>query len=113
MKKSELTLIVQISVVLAVSIGLGIVFLMKAPLLSSATVRYFSLGLTSVTFFWAFFLRWGWRLPLLNLLFSKPDIDGTWIGTLSTDWVDENGNGVLPMDFVVVVRQTYLDFHVR
>ncbi len=37
----------------------------------------------------AVFKKWLWRLPFLQgWLIPYPDLEGTWVGTLQTTWVD-------------------------
>jgi len=109
--QDELTRIIQISVVGALAIGLLNAYVQKLSILSFSTLGGFSTGLSIVTFFWIFYLRWGWRLPILSRLFGKADLNGTWLGTLTSDWKNLNGQGVGSRDFVIVVRQSFLSLH--
>ncbi|MBD2168471.1 hypothetical protein H6G04_29250 [Calothrix membranacea FACHB-236] len=111
MSQDELTRIIQISVVGALAVGLVYVYVQKLSLLSFSALGGFSTGLSVVTLFWVFYFRWGWRWPILSKLFNKPDLNGTWLGTLTSDWKDPNGRGVEPKDFVIVVRQSFLYLH--
>lgn len=111
MEEHELTRIVQISVIGACSIAAMGLLLTNANPFTLATVRWISGGLTSITLFWAVFFRWGWKWPLLKRIFPKPDLNGTWFGTLTSDWTDENGNGIPPLEFAIVLRQSFLYIH--
>src|SRR5215213_7478472 len=56
------------------------------------------------------FDMWLWRAPKVGRLVSKrPDVRGTWCGTLASHWVDpETGERVAPdPEVYLVVRQTF------
>lgn len=111
MKKDEFKLIVTISVAFSVIIGCIYLLLLKCKFDHIHVFRAISFGLTLTTFFWSFYIIYGWKLPLINLIFYRPNINGTWSGKLVSDWKDENGNVKPPIDFYVVIRQTFLDIH--
>lgn len=111
MGEHELKRVIQISVVATCILAILGILISKADPFSFATSRWISSALTCTILFWAFFFRWGWKLRLLNLIFPKPNINGTWVGKLTSDWKDANGNTVGPLDFVIVVRQSFLHIH--
>ncbi|MFC1758509.1 hypothetical protein ACFL2H_07040 [Planctomycetota bacterium] len=111
MDENELKRVIQLSVVgtfVIASLGL---LLTKANPFTLSTVRWISGGLTCVTIFWAIFFRWGWKCPVLKQVFPKPDLNGTWFGTLTSDWTDDDGNGVPQLQFAIVIRQSFLHIH--
>jgi predicted pore-forming effector associated with SMODS systems len=65
-----------------------------------------------VSLFWPVYVRWGWRWPLACRLFDRPDLTGTWVGELTTDWRGPDGQPVGPRKLVLVVRQTLLYVYV-
>lgn len=111
MQYRQIKWIIQISVIATLTIGVACALLTKIEVFSFDAVRYFTGGLTCVTIFWTFYFQWGWKFPLLKFLFNQPNINGTWIGKLKTDWIDQNGKSIAPKDFVIVVRQTLLEIN--
>ena len=112
MSQAEIKRVVQISVVGAVAIALIYLYCFEISPVSIKAFRAFSAGLSAVTLFWVFYFQWGWRWPVLEKLFDKPNLNGTWIGKLITDWKDPDGQGIGARQFVLVVRQTFLRLHV-
>jgi len=54
------------------------------------------------------FLRWGWRWKLLQgWLVPFPDLNGTWHGTIQTNWKDANGNIPGPIPTILTIKQTF------
>ena len=111
MNEHELKRVVQISVVGTFVIAALGLFLTNASPFTLATVRWISGALTCITIFWTVFFRWAWKWPLIKKIFPKPDLNGTWFGTLTSDWTDADGNGVQPLEFAIVLRQTFLHVH--
>ena len=83
--------------------------------LSLAMLRPFSYVLTGLTFVLLAWDRWAWHWPVFKKWLNKrPDIRGTWKGTLQSDWEDKTiGKTVPPIDVFLVVRQTYSATNVR
>jgi hypothetical protein len=109
--QAELRRVIQISVVATVAIALIYIYFVGVTFLSFKALQGFSVGLSTITLFWVFYFRWGWCWPILDKLFDKPDLNGTWTGTLKTDWRDPQGQEVEPKDFAIVVRQTFFQLH--
>ncbi|MBP2248943.1 hypothetical protein [Paenibacillus xylanexedens] len=87
-----------------------------------STVMYFMEGnalksispsFTVVGFIWFLYFKFAWKLPVFNLLFKVPNLNGTWVGSLKSDWLDDNGNTVDEMDFYIVVKQKFLNLHIK
>lgn len=111
MKKAELKIIVLISIGLALVLAILYLTYYKLELNLTNGIRGASLGLSATTLFWTFYLSWGWKFPLLNKIFYRPNINGTWSGKLISDWKDKNGEVVPPKDFFIVIRQSFLRIH--
>jgi len=58
------------------------------------------------------FVKWGWRIKMLRgWLVPFPDLTGTWVGHIRSDWVDEkSGRRMDPIPAMLTVRQTF--FHI-
>lgn len=54
------------------------------------------------------FLKWGWKIKWLQgWLVPFPDLSGTWLGSLQTDWVDEEGNTPGPIPTMLTIKQSF------
>jgi hypothetical protein len=60
----------------------------------------------------AVFVKWLWRCKWLRgWLVPFPDLNGTWLGEIRSDWVDERtGKKIPPIPAMLTVRQTF--FHI-
>jgi SMODS-associating 2TM, beta-strand rich effector domain len=60
----------------------------------------------------AVFVRWVWRWRWLRgWLVSIPNLNGTWLGEIRSDWIDERTDRkVLPIPAMLTIRQTF--FHI-
>ena len=81
--------------------------------LSKAT-DFFSLVPKVVTvdlFLLAVFSKWGWKLTLFQgLLVPVPDLNGTWMGHIYSDWVNpETGEKPQPIPVMLTVKQSFLN----
>lgn len=60
------------------------------------------------------FDRWAWAFPGLRLLVSRPDLRGSWKGTIQSMWIDPaTGSKPGPIDIYMVVRQTFTEIHMQ
>lgn len=75
-------------------------------------VRAASFAWTILSIFWWLFLKWGWQYWPFTLLFYRPNLNGTWIGTLKSDYKEE-GIQIEPKPFCIVIRQTFLSIHIK
>lgn len=75
------------------------------------TLDYFQLISTVVTIntiAYAIFSKWIWRFPLLQgWLVPFPNLNGTWIGTIQTNWKDDKGNKTKPIPVILTIRQQF------
>ncbi|WP_109300596.1 hypothetical protein [Aquimarina sp. AU474] len=111
MKKDELKLIVTISIALATLIGVVYIVILDKRFNLTDGLRAISFGITITTLFWAFYFSYGWKWWMLNKIFYRPNLSGTWSGTLKSDWEDENGEKVGDIEFYLVIRQSFLRIH--
>lgn len=60
----------------------------------------------------ALFVKWGWRSRLFRgWLVPFPDINGTWVGKIYSEWVDPNtGEKPSPIPVMLTIKQSF--FHV-
>lgn len=56
---------------------------------------------------------WVWRWPGIITLSKRPDIRGTWKGVLQSDWKDENGETIDPIEIFMVIHQTFSSIYLR
>lgn len=111
MKKDELKLITTISIAIAAVIGLAYIFILKKEFNLSDGLRAISFGITCTTFFWAYYISYGWKSLLFSNLFYRPNLGGTWSGILKSDWKNEKGEGIDDIEFYIVIRQSFLRIH--
>lgn len=111
MNKSEIKILLSISISIATMICCCYNLLLKIQWDISSTFKGMSYGLSIVTVFWAFYYSFGWKWPILNLIFYRPNLNGTWTGKLNSDWKDTSGNSMDPIEFHIVVRQNFLRIH--
>ncbi len=78
-------------------------------------LRPFSFVVGGASLAVAAFDRWLWRLPLFSGWFvDRPDLQGTWRGTLRSNWVHpDTGERVGERPIYLVVRQTFSSLSVR
>ncbi len=111
MKKDELKLIITISVGMSATFAIAYLLFMDRGLAPSSVLRGLNAGLSVTTIFWVFYFSYGWKIPLLKEIFYRPDINGTWSGSLESDWIDESGKRIEPLKFHIVIRQSFLRIH--
>lgn len=64
----------------------------------------------------AVFDRWAWHWPIVRQLLarSRPDLRGTWRGSLTSSWVDPaTKEPIAPLETFLVVRQTFSSLSIR
>jgi len=102
----------QIYLLAAIGVALwaAILLLQGQPLsLHSLTpFSYVVSGLTVAVVVWEKWL-WSWQISQV-LLIKRPDLRGTWKGTLVSDWPDRKG---IPTQVFLVIRQTASKIEVR
>ncbi len=59
-------------------------------------------------FFAGLFVKWGWRWKLLQgWLVPFPDLNGSWQGTINTNWKDAKSNTPGPIPAILTIKQTF------
>lgn len=110
MKKQELNKIIYISIALSAILSLTYLFYNNS-FDTTTFYRGISFSISVVTLFWTFYITYGWKYCLLNKIFYRPNLNGTWKGYLESDWKDENGNTIAPKEIFIVIRQNFLRIH--
>ena len=111
MRKEEIKLIVYLSIALAAILTLTYLAVFSTKIELIAVFRGVSFSITALTLFWTFYFTYGWTFWPFNKLFYRPNINGTWAGKLISDYKDENGNSIPPIDFYIVIRQSFIRIH--
>jgi len=109
-KKNEIYLIVKISIYITIMVGI-FNFLYGTALDLNFALKSASYGVTISLAFWGIFFSAGWKWYPLKWLINRPNLNGTWEGSLTSNWQDGSGNGVGPKKIFVVIRQTFLSIH--
>jgi len=83
-----------------------LLFLDGVPV-SGALIRPFSSAVTAVVIAWKLFDKWMWRWRVFRWWFvSIPDIQGTWKGTLASNW-QRSGEAIRDQQVFFTVKQSY------
>ena len=55
------------------------------------------------------FVKWGWKQKIFrNWLVPFPDLNGTWLGSIHSDWVNPNtGNKPPPIPVMLTINQSF------
>jgi hypothetical protein len=58
------------------------------------------------------FVKWGWKFPIFRpWLVPFPNLKGTWIGKIYSEWVNPNtGDNIAPIPVMIVINQSF--FHI-
>ncbi|MDQ0897503.1 hypothetical protein [Paenibacillus sp. V4I7] len=106
----------MINKTIRISAYLSIIIFLIFYLTESNNVNYLAIiskSVSIVTLFWLFYFKYGWKIIILKKIFDIPNLNGTWTGTLQSDWRDESGNGVGALEFYIVIKQNFLNFHIK
>jgi hypothetical protein len=76
-------------------------------------LTFISKSVSIVTMFWIVYFNYFWKIKFMNKIFNIPNLNGTWNGTLNSDWKDEHGNGVEEIEFYIVIKQNFLNLHIK
>ncbi|WP_348265285.1 hypothetical protein P8935_12230 [Telmatobacter sp. DSM 110680] len=92
----------------------AVILLVGGQQLSSNLLRPVSTVTSIVVLLSIAFELWLWKLPFLHgWLVKRPVIDGTWRAELHSNWKDETGASIAPIEGYVVIRQTLLNMSLR
>ncbi len=108
MNEMEIKKLITITVVSSIIVWTASVILLGVNFLSFEIFRIFSLTVTFLTIYWAFYFKWGWKMPLLNKIFKRPNLNGTWIGIYKSH--DSNKKEYFGK-IVLTIRQSFLLIH--
>lgn len=65
-------------------------------------------------FFWIYFVNYGWKQTLLSWIAPRPDLSGTWIGHLESNWVpNEPSTQTTVIPIVMSIRQDFFRIVVK
>lgn len=110
MTKEEINKIIYISIAISACFTLCyLIYIEKYDLITFYRGASFSITLT--TLFWWFYFTYGWKICILNNIFYRPNLNGTWKGSLKSDWIDEKGNKIPAKEIYLVIRQNFLKIH--
>jgi hypothetical protein len=106
---------IQVKIVVAlVFAATAVVLVIQGHPPSMAYWKPFSTVVTIVAVVLLLWDRYMWAWPIVGLLSKRPNIRGTWKGTLQSDWKDPQTNERhKPVEIYLVVRQTYSTLWVR
>ncbi len=108
MTEREIKKIIAITVISSIIIWTASIILSSINILSFETLKFFSLTVTLLTLYWAFYFKWGWKMPVLKKIFGRPNLNGTWIGTYQSE--DKDNNQYFGK-IVLTIRQSFLFIH--
>ncbi|MEH2295846.1 hypothetical protein [Nostoc sp.] len=108
MNEIEIKKLITITVVSSIIVSSVLIILFSVNILSFEIFRIFSMTITFLTLYWAFYFKWGWKMPVLNKIFDRPNLNGTWIGTYNSE--DNNKNKYFGK-IVLTIRQSFLFIH--
>jgi hypothetical protein len=107
MSKDDLERFVQVTAGVTVGVLALLVWALDGMRLGAQTIDRVPTAVSATLVFWLVFAKWGWKWWPLSLLFTRPNVGGTWIGHLESDWrrgVDNPGSAI-PIAFAI--KQTF------
>lgn len=111
MKKSEIKLIITISIALATILGVFYLLILDQGFNWRNGLRALSFGISVSTLFWTFYFSFGWKLWGFRKIFYRPNLNGTWAGILKSNWKNEKGENIGDIEFFIIIRQSFLRIH--
>ncbi len=111
--EEELLKLVKIIGILTVLIWGGFLLVTGVDLWSTESVRAVFTTVLVIGLLTSSYLNWGWKLPIINKIFYRPNLNGTWIGELKSDWVNDRGVGVPTQKFVIVIQQRFFAITIK
>lgn len=111
MRIEDLKKLIRYSAILTGALSTFTIVISETPIISTQAYSVFNLSIYITLIFWAFYFRFGWRYRILCKLFDRPDFNGTWFGTVKSDWQDENDMETPEKKFAIVIRQSFLNIH--
>lgn len=113
MSKDDLQKFVQITAGITVGVLALLVWALDDMRIGVHTIDRVSTAAGVALAFWLFFARWGWKWWPLSLLFTRPDLGGTWIGHLESDWQRGANNPSSVIPIVFAIKQSFFSLIIR
>lgn len=109
MKKKEINRIIFISIALSV-LAMITLQIFNVDMLSFEGFRMITPIFSGIVIFWAFYFAMGWKIPIINKLLYKNNLNGTWFGEYRSQDIknDQEYDGEISL----VIRQTFLNINV-
>ena len=106
---------IQVQIVLGVAVVVWAVLLFVEGVPLKATyLKPYSVVVTVLVIGLILFDRWLWRMPGVSRLVRHPILQGTWKGTLRSNWKDPvTHQGIEPIAAFLAIRQTYSTISIR
>ena len=103
MNKEDLERFVKLTAGITVGVLAFLVWFLDDMRIGSHITDRVSTAISVTSAFWVFYAKWGWRMWPASLLFTRPNLRGTWIGHLESDWQRGAGNpgSVIPIVFAI------------
>jgi hypothetical protein len=112
MSKGDIERFVQMTAGIALAVFGALVWAFDSMRLGSKTFDRASSAISATAVFWLFFARWGWKHWPLNLLFNRPNVSGTWIGHLESDWQSATTHPRITVPIAFAIRQTFFSLQI-
>ncbi len=103
---------IRASATTTIIVGLVVVTWAVYLLLQGQTLTWsylgpFSIAVAVLTATAFVFKHWAWHWPIVHLLTKTPNLTGTWVGKLKSDYIHDGETEPLgPIDAVLIVTQT-------
>ncbi|WP_185906459.1 hypothetical protein [Marinobacter salarius] len=92
----------------------AIYLLLQGYTLTWSYLGPFSVAVAVLTATAFVFKHWGWHWPIVHLLTQTPNLTGTWVGKLKSDYIHDGETEPRgPIDAVLIVTQTVDEINVR
>lgn len=108
MKKDEINRILLITISITVIYTISLQFF-GINTFSIDGLKKVSFLFSSLVFLWGGYFAYGWKLPILNMILPKTNLNGTWFGTYSSK--DDKG-AEYKGEIALVIRQSFLNINV-
>jgi SMODS-associating 2TM, beta-strand rich effector domain len=96
----------RIQIVAGVTAALGLLLVIASGQDGASTfLKTYSYAVTITTLLFLAYDRWLWHLSMIRKLTGKPDLRGTWKGSLQSSF-KRNGQVIPPIPFILRITQT-------
>lgn len=104
---------VQAAITVAVVVW-AVMLALQGVALKAAYLRPYSAAVGVAVLALVAYERWFWRWPALRGLAHRPDLQGTWAGTLRSSWVNPaTAQPVPPIDIYLAITQSFSTVSLR